>query len=91
MATRTMFLVLFVVKPWLIFVREHGNSERILDALVMVKLLPTLKQVINVNNQKKFYRFMNVPESDAQASSLFIFFFYLFFLSRRRIADVFLL
>ncbi len=45
MATRTMFsFVLFVLKPWLTFVREHGNSERILDASVVVKLLPTLKQ-----------------------------------------------
>ncbi len=46
------FLVLFVLKPWLIFVREHGNSDRILDALV--KLLPTLKHVFNDNTQKSF-------------------------------------
>ncbi len=46
------FLVLFVLKPWLIFVREHGNSDRILDALV--KLLLTLKHVFNVNTQKSF-------------------------------------
>ncbi len=44
------FLVLFVLKPWIIFVREHGN----LDALVVVKLLPTLKHVININSQKRF-------------------------------------
>ncbi len=25
-----LFLFLFVLKPWLTFVREHGNSERIL-------------------------------------------------------------
>ncbi len=43
-----------MLKPWLAFVREHGNSERILDALVMVKLLPTLKHVINLNTQKSF-------------------------------------
>ncbi len=49
MATRIIFLVLFIVKPWLIFVREHGKSERILDALV--KLLLTLKYVININNR----------------------------------------
>ncbi len=30
-------LVLLVVKPWLIVLREHGNSERILDALLLVK------------------------------------------------------
>ncbi len=52
MATRKKnFLVLFVLKPWLIFVREHGKSERILDALVVVKLLPTLKHVININSR----------------------------------------
>ncbi len=48
------FLVLFVLKPWLIFVREHGNSERILDVALVVKLLPTLKHVININSQKSF-------------------------------------
>ncbi len=48
------FFVLFVVKPWQIFVRECGNSERILDALSVVKLLLTLKHVINVNSQKSF-------------------------------------
>ncbi len=55
MATRTkMFGFIRVKKPWLIFVREHGNSERILDVLLVVKLLPTLKHVINVNSQKSF-------------------------------------
>ncbi len=44
----------FVLKPWLTFVREHGNSERILDALVVVKLFPTLKQVINLKTPKSF-------------------------------------
>ncbi len=43
-------LFFFVLKPWLTFVSEHGNSERILDALL--KLLPTLKHVINHNTQK---------------------------------------
>ncbi len=42
------FLVLFV---WLIFVREHGKSERMLDALLMVKLLQILKRVY-INSQK---------------------------------------
>ncbi len=37
------------------------ETQRILDALVVGKLLPTLKYVINVNSQKKFI--MNVPES----------------------------
>ncbi len=55
MATRTMIFFwgggggggVLVLKPWLTFVSEHGISERILDALV--KLLPTLKHVINLN------------------------------------------
>ncbi len=71
------FLVLFVLKPWLIFVREYGLSERLIDVSLVVKLLPTLKHVINVNSQTKFHRTMNENESDAQASS--------FFFSRRRI------
>ncbi len=25
----SLFVVLFVLKPWLIFVREHGNSNNI--------------------------------------------------------------
>ncbi len=56
MATRTMIYIyfLFMLKPWLTFVSEHGNSERILDTLVVVKLLPTLKHVINLNTQKLF-------------------------------------
>ncbi len=50
MAARTnyffLFFLIFVLKPWLTFVSEHGNSERILDALEMVKLLPTLKTLL---------------------------------------------
>ncbi len=42
------FLVLFV---WLIFVREHGNSERLLYVLLMVKLLQILKRVY-INSHK---------------------------------------
>ncbi len=34
-----LFLVLFVLKPWLIFARGHGNSERILEVSLVVKLL----------------------------------------------------
>ncbi len=34
-----LFFVLFVLKPWLIFVRGHGNSERILAVSLVVKLL----------------------------------------------------
>ncbi len=52
MATRTM--IFGFIRVMAIFVREHGNSERLLDALVMVKLLPTLKRFINVNSQKSF-------------------------------------
>ncbi len=59
----------FVLKAWLTFVREHGNSERILDALV-VKLLPTLKHIINLNTQKSLTGLWmcNLPKSDARAS-----------------------
>ncbi len=38
MAIRTM-IIIFCKGT---FVREHGNSERILDALVVVKLFPTI-------------------------------------------------
>ncbi len=51
MSIRTM-IFFFVLKPWLTFVKEHGNSERILDALVVVKLLPTLKHVILTKPKK---------------------------------------
>ncbi len=55
MAIKNMiFFFFFVLKPWLTLVREHGNSERILDALVVVKLLPTLKHVINLKTPKSF-------------------------------------
>ncbi len=69
------FLVPFVLKPWQLFVREHGNSERILDVSLVVKLLPTLKHVINVNRQKKFHRTTNEIERYAQASYLVVCFF----------------
>ncbi len=49
-----------MLKAWLTFVSEHGNPERILEALVVVKLFPTLKHVINLKTQKKFHRIMNV-------------------------------
>ncbi len=39
------------------------ETERILDALVVVKLLPTLKY-ININNQKSFHWIMNMAESE---------------------------
>ncbi len=48
------FVGIISVKTMTNFVREHGNLERILDALVVVKLLPTLKHVINLNTQKSF-------------------------------------
>jgi len=38
-------------------------KQRILDALVVVKLLPTLKY-ININNQKSFHWIMNMAESE---------------------------
>ncbi len=52
----------------------------ILDVLVVVKLLPTLKHIINVNSPPKKF-IMNVPESDARAS--FSLSFFLFFLGAR--------
>ncbi len=61
--------------PWLQEQYSQGNietQERILDALVVVKLFLTLKHVINVNSQKSFTGLW----SDARASlSLFFFFF----------------
>ncbi len=45
---------------------------------LVVKFLPTLKHVINVNSPKKFHRTMNETESDAQAS-------YFDFFAQRRI------
>ncbi len=78
------FLVLFVVKSWLVFVRECGKSERISYALLLVvKLLQKLKHVINVNSQKS-YRF-NV----GNLKVMFRLHLFFFFFSRRRIADVF--
>ncbi len=52
-----------MLKPWLIFVREHGNSERIIDALVVVKLAitSTAKKVSQAYE-------CSLPESDARAS-----------------------
>ncbi len=53
MATRTMIFG-FIRKTMANFRREHGNSETILDALmVVIKLLPTLKHVINLNSKRK--------------------------------------
>ncbi len=69
--------------PWLQEQFSQGNietQERILDALVVVKLFQTLKHVINVNSQKSFTGLW----SDARASlSLFLFCFW------RWIVDVF--
>ncbi len=56
-----IFLVLFIVKPWLIFAREHGNYSNIKAyKLVVVKLLPRLKHVFSHQKPKKFYRITNV-------------------------------
>ncbi len=80
MATRTMifFIYLYVLKPWLTFVREHGNSERILDALLVVKLF---KHIINLNTQKGFkglwFYECSLPESDARASFSYIYIYFL--------------
>ncbi len=70
----------FFIRVKTTFVREHGNSERILDALVVVKLFPTLKHVINLKTQKSFIGlWMSLSESDAR-NRVFIFFFFFFFL-----------
>ncbi len=61
--------MLFVVKPCLVFVREHGNSERIVYALQVVKLLPTLKHVIKFNSQNISHDCeCRLLKSDARAS-----------------------
>ncbi len=85
MASRTMTFFIYyyyynfvlVLKPWLTFVSEHGNSERILHALVVVKLLPALKHVTLTSTPKKVSHDYecSLPESDARASfaSLYIF------------------
>ncbi len=61
-----------------IFVREHGNSERILDVFVVVKLLPILKHFINLNTQNKFHRIMNVAYLKVTQRTLFSSCFFLF-------------
>ncbi len=56
---------------------EHGNSERILDALVMVKLLPTLKHVINSKKVSQDYECSlstHYLKTKTRSSSIFIFF-----------------
>ncbi len=50
-------------------------ETKILDVSLVLKLLPTLKHVINVNSQKQFHRTMNETESEALASSFFSFSF----------------
>ncbi len=51
-----------MLKPWLIFVKEHG-TERIFEALVVVNLamMSTAKKI------SQAYQF-SLPESDARAS-----------------------
>ncbi len=56
---------------------EHGNSERILDALVMVKLLPTLKHVINSKKVSQDYECSlstHYLKTKTRSSSFFFFF-----------------
>ncbi len=67
------FLVLFMLKPWLILVREHGNSERIIDVLVVVKLAitSTAKKVSQAYE-------CSLPESDARASFSSICYVFIF-------------
>ncbi len=59
------------------------TQERILDALLVVKLLPTLKHIINVNSQKSFTGLRMYLEVMHGLHLLFFFF------SWSRIADVF--
>ncbi len=61
MATRTMiFIFLFVLKPWLTFIREHGTSERILDALGGGEIITDIKTCYQPQHPKKFHRIMNL-------------------------------
>ncbi len=62
-----------MLKPWLIFVREHGNSERIIDVLVVVKLAitSTAKKVSQAYE-------CSLPESDARASFSSICYVFIF-------------
>ncbi len=55
------FFVLFVLKPLQIFVREHGNSERILGALVKLTIMSTAKKVSQAYE-------CSLPESDERSS-----------------------
>ncbi len=58
-----------IVKPWLSFVREHGKYYNIkVDTLVVVKLLPTLKHVINVGSQN-IHTSINLTHLNSRASS----------------------
>ncbi len=52
MATRTM--IFGFIRVMVHFRKGTGKHGKLLDALVMVKLLPTLKHVINVNHQNRF-------------------------------------
>ncbi len=55
-----------MLKPWLIFIKEHGNSERIFEALVNLAMMSTAKKI------SQAYQ-CSLPESDAQASFSSIF------------------
>ncbi len=70
------YYFVLVLKPWLTFVSEHGNSERILHALVVVKLLPALKHVTLTSTPKKVSHDYecSLPESDGLHFHLYIFF-----------------
>ncbi len=62
MSTRTtIFGFICVKKPLLIFVREHGNSERILDVLVKLAIMSTAKKVSQAFE-------CSLPESDERSS-----------------------
>ncbi len=51
----------------------HKGTWKLRENIVslVVKLLPTLKHVINVYSQKKFHWTMKEAESDARISSFF--------------------
>ncbi len=72
--TRTIIyffsLILFLLKPWLIFVREHGNSRANIRCVGGGEIITDIKRVIYLNIQKSFtgsYE-CSLPESDARAS-----------------------
>ncbi len=74
------FIFIFIrVKTMATFVSEHGKSEKILDALEVVKLLADIKNVINLNTPK-FQQDYECSLIWKWARFHLFFFFFFFFL-----------